>query len=230
MTRNQFTVLIADRNPRVREFLGREFTSSGYRVLLAKDGRDVLRITNVDRLPDLLILDLDIPYPSGLTILKKLQARKPPLPIVVHTCLNELETNPLVHRAAGIWEKQVNNINGLKEIMVRIKENIIDYSIGDRIKSLLIIASNVLLRYKCLPIKNIEGKEVINWFLEALISEITLLSNVKKTDYNMEVKNLISSAEKAFIVGNAEEAVEFISTAISKATTQVLQLLSQLEL
>jgi hypothetical protein len=55
--------------------------------------------------------------------------------------------------------------------MVRIQENIIDYSIGDRIKSLLIIASNVLLRYKSLPIKNIDGKEVINWFLEALISD-----------------------------------------------------------
>ncbi|MCK5587807.1 MAG: hypothetical protein KAI34_03675 [Candidatus Lokiarchaeota archaeon] len=113
--------------------------------------------------------------------------------------------------------------------MVRIKENIIDYSIGDRIKSLLIIASNVLLRYKSLPIKNIDGKEVINWFLEALISEITLLSNVNKTDYIMAIKELISSAERAFVVDKAEEAVEFISTAISKATTQAAKAIEELE-
>ena len=115
------------------------------------------------------------------------------------------------------------------KIMVRIKEDIIDYSIGDRIKSLLIIASNVLLRYKSLPIKNIDGKEVINWFLEALISEITLLSNVNKTDYIMAIKELISSAEKAFLVGKAEEAVEFISKAISKATTQAAKAIEELE-
>jgi acetoin utilization deacetylase AcuC-like enzyme len=113
--------------------------------------------------------------------------------------------------------------------MTKIQKNIIDYSIGDRIKSLLIIASNVLLRYKSLPIKNIDGKEVINWFLEALISEIALLLNVSKSDYIEAVKELISSAEKSFLEDKTEEAVEFISTAISKATTQAAKAIEALE-
>ncbi len=113
--------------------------------------------------------------------------------------------------------------------MGRIQENIIDYSIGDRIKSLLIIASNILLRYKSLPIKNIDGKEVINWFLEALLSEISLSLNVTDSTYMKAVKEFVNSAEKAFLAENIEEAVESISNAISKATTQAGKAFEELE-
>jgi len=113
--------------------------------------------------------------------------------------------------------------------MGRIQENIIDYSIGDRIKSLLIIASNILLRYKSLPIKNIDGKEVINWFLEALLSEISLSLNVTESTYMKAVKEFVNSAEKAFLAENIEEAVESISNAISKATTQAGKAFEELE-
>ncbi len=113
--------------------------------------------------------------------------------------------------------------------MDKIQENIIDYSIGDRLKSLLIITSNVLLRYKSLPLKNIDGKEVINWFLEALISEVALLLNVSKSNYIKSIKEFISSAERSFLEGKTDEAVEFISNAISKATTQAAKAIEELE-
>lgn len=113
--------------------------------------------------------------------------------------------------------------------MGRIQENIIDFSIGDRIKSLLIIASNILLRYKSLPIKNIDGKEVINWFLEALLNEISLSLNVTESTYMKAVKEFVNSAEKAFLAENIEEAVESISNAISKATTQAGKAFEELE-
>jgi hypothetical protein len=113
--------------------------------------------------------------------------------------------------------------------MGRIQESIIDYSIGDRIKSLLIIASNILIRYKSLPIKNIDGKEVINWFLEALLNEITLSLNVTKSSYMKAVREFVNSAEKAFLAENIEEAVESISNAISKATTQAGKAFGELE-
>jgi DNA-binding NtrC family response regulator len=117
MVNSQITILIADPNPRIREFLRREFTSSGYRVLLAKDGPDVLRITSVDRLTDLLILDIDIPYLGGLAVLKELQRRKPQLRVVVYTSFTEYARDPEVENAAGFLEKQGNNINRLKEMV-----------------------------------------------------------------------------------------------------------------
>ena len=100
MATNQFSILIADRNPHVRDFLRREFISAGYRVQVAKDGREVLRMIHVDQPPELLILDLDMPYVSGLTILEELQNRKSPIPVVVHTFLTEHAKHPAVQKAA----------------------------------------------------------------------------------------------------------------------------------
>ncbi len=115
-----YTILIADRNSHVRELLRREFISAGYRVQVSRDGRDVLRMTNVDNPPDLLVLDLDMPYPSGLAVLEQLQDRELPLPVVVHTFLTEYANHPAVQRAAGFWEKRGNNIDGLKATVAQV--------------------------------------------------------------------------------------------------------------
>jgi CheY-like chemotaxis protein len=115
-----FMILIADRNPHVRELLRREFISAGYRVQVAKDGREVLRMTNVTNGPDLLVLDLNIPYVGGLAILEQLQDRGVPLPVVVHTFLTEYANHPAVQRAAGFFEKRGNNIDGLKATVAQV--------------------------------------------------------------------------------------------------------------
>lgn len=117
---DQFTILIADRNPHVREFLRRELTAEGYRVQVARNGREVLRMTDVDDPPELLILDLDMPYVSGLTILEELENRKSPLPVMIHTFRMEYEKHPAVQRAAGFWEKRGDNIDGLKATVTQV--------------------------------------------------------------------------------------------------------------
>ena len=114
---NRFRVLIADRNRHVREFLRREFEAEGYEVQVAKDGRQVLGMTMGDDRPELLILDLDMPYVRGVNILEKLLSQKPPMPVVVHTLLTEDTAHPVVERAAGFWEKKGNNIEGFKAMV-----------------------------------------------------------------------------------------------------------------
>ena len=116
-TTNRFMILIADRNPHVRKFLSRELAAEGYRVLTAKDGREVLRILDAGEPPDLLVFDLEIPDVSGLQILKKLQDRDPPLPVVVHTFLNEYANHPAVKKSAAFIEKTGENIDGLKVVI-----------------------------------------------------------------------------------------------------------------
>ena len=117
---DQFTILIADRNPHVREFLRRELMAEGYLVQVARNGREVLRMTDVDDPPELLILDLDMPYVSGLTILEELENRKSPLPVMIHTFRMEYEKHPAVQRAAGFWEKRGDNIDGLKATVTQV--------------------------------------------------------------------------------------------------------------
>jgi DNA-binding NtrC family response regulator len=118
MAINQFTILIADRNPHIRDFLRRELISAGYRVQLAKDSRKLLRMTRVDDSPDLLILDLEIPHVNGLQILEQLQDRGPMLPVVIHTFLMEYANHPAVQKATAFVEKTGNNIDNLKAVIV----------------------------------------------------------------------------------------------------------------
>jgi len=114
MGTHPFKILIADRNPHVGEFLQREFKNAGYAAEVARDGRQVLSMSEGDSCPELLILDLDMPYVSGLSILEKLLNRVPPIPVVVHTFLTDDARQPVVMRAAGFCEKKGNNVDGLK--------------------------------------------------------------------------------------------------------------------
>jgi CheY-like chemotaxis protein len=89
-------------------------------VVLAKDGGEVLRVLEVKELPDLIILDLEIPHLSGLEILKNLQDRELLLPVVVHTFLTEYANHPEVDKAAAFVEKTGNNIDNLKAVILGV--------------------------------------------------------------------------------------------------------------
>ena len=117
---DSFTILIADRNPHVRDFLQRELISEGYQTKIAKDDREVLQVIDADESCELLILDLDMPHVSGLSVLETIQSRKPSLPVIIHTFLTEYEQHPAVQRAAGFWEKRGDNIDGFKAMVLQV--------------------------------------------------------------------------------------------------------------
>lgn len=102
---NEFYILVADRNRHVRELLRRELSAEGYRIEAAGDGREVLGITEGAEPPDLLILDLDLPYLNGLTLLDRLHDRSPLLPVLVHAFLPEDAGNLDIGHAAALVEK-----------------------------------------------------------------------------------------------------------------------------
>jgi DNA-binding NtrC family response regulator len=111
---NQFKLLVADRNRNVRDFLKREFVAAGYSVQLAKDDRELLAVINAGAAPDLLILDLEMPYTAWPDVLAELQNRIPGLPIVVYTLLTDQAANEAIRKAAAFLEKRGNNIENLK--------------------------------------------------------------------------------------------------------------------
>jgi DNA-binding NtrC family response regulator len=114
---DKFTLLIADRNRNVRDFLRREFTADGYSVKLAKDDRELLKIIETEVSGDLLILDLDMPYFGGPEILEKLQTLKPSLPVVVHTFPTDHSVHEAVKGVAAFLEKKGTNIDHLKSVV-----------------------------------------------------------------------------------------------------------------
>ena len=78
------TILIADRNPNVREFLKREMSAENYRVILADDGKTLLKKAFESHPVDILIIDPDLPDMESSDIISKLKNRVPPLPVVIH--------------------------------------------------------------------------------------------------------------------------------------------------
>ena len=114
-----FTILVADRNRNIREFLQRELTAQGHRVLSVCDARQILKIIEIES-PDLLILDLDIPYVDEVRVLDKLQNGTLAIPLVVHTLLTDYATHPAIKKADGFVEKDGNNVNNLKQIVAGV--------------------------------------------------------------------------------------------------------------
>ena len=118
--RESFTILIADRNHNIREFLKRELENEGYLIQLANNGLEVVKIIAANP-PDLLILDLDMTYLNGLEILDQIQNIKHSIPIVIHTLLTTYRNHPVVQKNTVVFfEKNGNNINNLKEKIVEI--------------------------------------------------------------------------------------------------------------
>lgn len=116
----KFTILIADRNPHIREFLKREMMAEGYQVRLARNGREVLRwVYHPDPL-HLLILDPDLPDAGEVPVLEKLNDRIPTLPVVVHTFLSDYVHYPPLVSTDVFVEKEGTSIEGLKKVIDKI--------------------------------------------------------------------------------------------------------------
>jgi CheY-like chemotaxis protein len=91
------TVLIAERNPRIRAFLVQEFQAAGRRALGAANGRELAAAALAEPRPDVYVVDPDLP---GLEALAHL-----PRPLVAYALLPECEGRPLLAAAAAVVEK-----------------------------------------------------------------------------------------------------------------------------
>ena len=112
----RYTILIADNNIHVRNFLARELNSPEYEVVSAANHMQLFARIFGKHTPDLIVFDMDIPYINSLDILKQIQDITPPIPVIIYTYLVEYETHPLVRKTQGFVQK-----NGdIKELLKKI--------------------------------------------------------------------------------------------------------------
>ncbi len=117
-----FTILIADKNPHVREFLKREMVAEGYDIRIAEKGRQVLEMIYRKGPLDLLLLDPDLVDMDGVDLLKKLQDRIPTLPVIVHAFLDDYDKIRMDLIEVVFVEKRGNSIEHLKPVVKRMLE------------------------------------------------------------------------------------------------------------
>ena len=76
------TILIVEDNRPLREGLALNLRPRGYRVVMAADGDEGMRLA-FDARPDLIVLDLMLPGCGGLTILEALRDRGERVPVLI---------------------------------------------------------------------------------------------------------------------------------------------------
>lgn len=112
-------ILIADRNPYVRQFLEREMSHVGYRVRLAENGRQLIFWSHPPESPDLVIIDPDLPDTDAGELLTELRQYAPDLPVVIH-CHNLDDIAPLPGNQIWFIEKHGNSIEKIIQLVGRL--------------------------------------------------------------------------------------------------------------
>jgi two-component system, OmpR family, copper resistance phosphate regulon response regulator CusR len=77
-------ILIAEDDLPVANFISSGLQAENYHVRLAPSGKNLPRILDEGQC-DLLVLELNLPAPGGLEILRQVRSRKPHLPILILT-------------------------------------------------------------------------------------------------------------------------------------------------
>jgi CheY-like chemotaxis protein len=80
-TARQFTLLVVDDDPAIRDVASGLLGDAGYSVITAGDGVEALQAIGGAE-PDLVITDLRMPHMSGFELLKILRERFPQLPVI----------------------------------------------------------------------------------------------------------------------------------------------------
>jgi two-component system, OmpR family, response regulator MprA len=83
------SVLVVDDDPQLREALTRALELDDYRVSTASNGVKALEAVSQQR-PDVMVLDVMMPYVGGLDVCRTLRSKKDKLPILVLTARDEV--------------------------------------------------------------------------------------------------------------------------------------------
>ena len=118
MTDHQMHLLVAEDDRAVRDSLHRALQLEGYEVALAHDGAAALKSLD-EHSPDLVVLDVMMPYVDGLTVCRTLRARGDRTPVLMLTAKHEV-TDRVAGLDAGADDYLVKPFS-LDELLARIR-------------------------------------------------------------------------------------------------------------
>jgi two-component system OmpR family response regulator len=120
---SQSRILVVDDEPKIRSFIGRALTSTGYATDLAGSGADGVRTALATRY-DLVILDLVMPDLSGRQVLGQLLAARPDQAVIVLSCVDDVADKvDLLERGA---QDYLTKPFSLAELLARVRVRLRD--------------------------------------------------------------------------------------------------------
>jgi diguanylate cyclase (GGDEF)-like protein len=125
-------VLVADDDPDLLEFVATLLTRDGYTVLRASDGREALELAR-QRLPDLLVLDVSMPFLDGYGVCREIQALGPDAPPVIFLTARAETQDRIVGLDAGAVDYVVKPFSGA-ELRARVRAALRTKLASDRLR------------------------------------------------------------------------------------------------
>jgi len=99
-------------------------------IVVANNGETAIKLINYlieeeKKLPDLILLDVNLPKVTGLEVLKYIKSKIKNVPTVVFTSSDLMpDMKYCYENGADLFVRKPNNINGFKEVMRYIKESL----------------------------------------------------------------------------------------------------------
>lgn len=121
-------IVIVDDNATILSVLAEIFSQHGYRVRTACDGFVALAVIK-DRVPDILLSDLNMPRMSGFELLSIVRRRLPAIAVIAMSAGYSGIVVPPDIAADGFYAKGSSNIARLFEIVLTIQDKDIRQSI-----------------------------------------------------------------------------------------------------
>jgi phosphate regulon transcriptional regulator PhoB len=115
-------ILVVDDEPSITDLLEYNLRQNGYRVVVARDGHEALRLARAEQ-PDLIVLDLMLPGPDGFDVCRELRREGSPtlsgVPIIMLTARDE-EVDRVVGLELGA-DDYVTKPFSVRELLARVK-------------------------------------------------------------------------------------------------------------
>jgi FixJ family two-component response regulator len=111
-------VLIADDDQGMRVMLSDWLMSHGYKPIVAQDGGETLALA-VSQLPDLALVDVRMPGPSGVTLAERLKDLHPEIEVIITAYGSVEEAAEAVRR--GVFHYLAKPLN-LERVLAVVKE------------------------------------------------------------------------------------------------------------
>jgi two-component system alkaline phosphatase synthesis response regulator PhoP len=111
-------ILIIDDDANIRELVTRSMEYEGYVCMEAEDGPSGLNAARADG-PDLILLDLMLPYMDGMTVLKKLRYADLLTPVIIMTAKSD-ETDKIIGLGFGA-DDYITKPFSVRELSARVE-------------------------------------------------------------------------------------------------------------
>ncbi len=154
------TVLIADHHPITRLGISALLESDGFYEVVGKvtSGKDLFKFLRT-KIPDVLIMEIDLPEINGITALRTIKSDHPGARILILSCHpEEMYALNAIKAGASAYLSKTASTETIKEAIHQVARGgiYLNKEISDRLNSGSSRSNNLISRYKKLSTREIE--------------------------------------------------------------------------